>query len=73
MKGDTVESYIARVFPCEPPCDSYGICENCSEATLIRIGAELQAKQTDPAKLDWYEREIKRLREEVVRSGTNTK
>jgi len=52
MKNDTVESYIARVFPCEPPCDSFGVCDNCSNATLIRVGAEIQARQPDPSKVE---------------------
>ena len=37
-----VEKFIQDHFPCIPPCDSFGVCENCSEAKLIRIGAELQ-------------------------------
>jgi hypothetical protein len=53
MKGDTVDSYIARVFPCRklssPPesCDSYGVCDNCCDAALIRAGSEIQSRQTD--------------------------
>lgn len=51
MKGDTVESYIARVFPCrklsDPPesCDSFGVCDNCCDAALIKAGAEIQSRQ----------------------------
>lgn len=52
MKKDTVESYIKRVFPCETPCDSFGLCENCFDANLIRVGAEIQARQPDPSKID---------------------
>lgn len=61
MKDDTVQLYIARVFPCRktctPPeaCDSYGVCDNCCDATLIRIGAELQSRQ--------YEKENKNDKE----------
>jgi hypothetical protein len=48
-----VEAYIARVFPCRknevPPeaCDSYGVCDNCCDATLIRVGAEIQLREAD--------------------------
>jgi len=38
MENDTVESFIARIFPCKPPC---GVCENCCKARLIRVGAGL--------------------------------
>lgn len=57
MKGDTVDSYIARVFPCrkfsDPPeaCDSWGVCDNCCDATLIRVGAELQRGHGDMKKI----------------------
>ena len=39
-----VEEYIKKNFPCEPPCDSYGICDNCCDATLIEVGGELATK-----------------------------
>lgn len=25
-------------FPCEKPCDSFGVCDNCSDALLLRVG-----------------------------------
>lgn len=30
--------YAARLFPCEPPCDSYGVCSNCIEQKIFFIG-----------------------------------
>jgi hypothetical protein len=46
-ENETIESYIAREFPCTPPCDSYAVCENCSDAFLIRVGAEIQKRQDE--------------------------
>lgn len=40
----TVRDYIERVFPCEPPCDSWGVCDNCTDAGLICVGMELTLK-----------------------------
>ena len=42
-----VEEYILRVFPCQPPCDSLGSCDNCNDAILIRVGAEIQKKEDE--------------------------
>jgi len=34
-----MESLIKKLdMECKPPCDSYGICDNCGEAILVRIG-----------------------------------
>jgi len=45
---DKIENECRERFrlECEPPCDSYGVCENCCEITLIRVGAELAVKYT---------------------------
>ena len=39
-----IEEYILRVFPCQKPCDSFGVCDNCCNATLIRAGASIRDK-----------------------------
>lgn len=44
-KPKAVDKYIDRVFPCEPPCDSFGVCENCCTATKIRAGESLARKE----------------------------
>lgn len=35
------ENYVADVYPCEPPCDSYGICSNCHEKLCFGAGYNL--------------------------------
>lgn len=41
---EKLEAAIARLskegFPCTSPCDSFGICDNCTEALIYRIGAK---------------------------------
>lgn len=32
------EAYVAKVFKCEPPCDSFGVCSNCCEAIVFGAG-----------------------------------
>jgi hypothetical protein len=32
------QAFHDRMFPCEPPCDSYGVCDNCCEANVFRAG-----------------------------------
>lgn len=32
------KEYIAKMFPCEVPCDSYGICPGCAEAAVFGAG-----------------------------------
>ena len=46
-KPSKVDEFIKRVFPCSPPCDSFGICENCCDAILIKKGAELEKSERD--------------------------
>lgn len=26
------------MFPCTPPCDSFGVCDNCCEARIFDVG-----------------------------------
>lgn len=33
-----VERGARDLFPCNPPCDSHGVCDNCVDAKLVRIG-----------------------------------
>lgn len=40
---------------CEPPCDSHGMCDNCYEIHLIRIGAEW-ADAFPPTREYWAKR-----------------
>lgn len=47
-KQETVAQFIARVLPCTGSCDHFGVCENCIEADLVRVGASIQSKQ-EPA------------------------
>jgi hypothetical protein len=30
--------YVQKLFKCEPPCDSYGVCSNCNEETIFHAG-----------------------------------
>jgi hypothetical protein len=32
------EAYVQKLFPCTPPCDSWGVCDNCCEKTLFLAG-----------------------------------
>lgn len=32
------QAYADKLWPCQPPCDSYGVCENCCERTLFHAG-----------------------------------
>lgn len=32
------QTWLDKHLPCEPPCDSYGVCSNCSDAKLFRVG-----------------------------------
>lgn len=51
--SDEAKAYVAKVFPCEPPCDSWGVCSNCCERTVFlagynigyRVGAEHERTQ----------------------------
>jgi len=31
-------AFCDRMWPCEPPCDSYGVCSNCCEKTIHHAG-----------------------------------
>lgn len=35
------QDLIAKLFPCEKPCDSYGICEGCYEKIIFQAGYNL--------------------------------
>lgn len=59
-KEDTVASYIARVFPCDGTCDSHGRCENCTEAILIHVGADIKGREM-AAKVEHYEKALKEI------------
>ena len=32
------QAYVDRMFPCEKPCDSYGVCDNCIDRSLFQAG-----------------------------------
>ncbi len=32
------KAYVTRLFTCEPPCDSYGVCDHCIEAAIFHAG-----------------------------------
>jgi len=36
-----LERKAGETFPCTPPCDSFGVCENCCERKVFLIGAKL--------------------------------
>jgi hypothetical protein len=55
------EEFIARMFVCEPPCDSYGICEACMEETIFLAGynfgyraSEKRVPGKQPDGSEWY-------------------
>lgn len=31
-------TYMAKMFPCTKPCDSYGVCEGCLDSSLFQAG-----------------------------------
>jgi len=62
---EKVHEYIAKNFPCEPPCDSFGVCNNCCDAKLIRVGSQLE--QTPPP-LSQEERDWIALQKRTINS-----
>lgn len=44
----SAEEYISENFKCEPPCDSHGVCNNCCDARLVRVGASLERDANPP-------------------------
>lgn len=36
--------FADKLFPCEPPCDSYGVCSNCCERMTFEAGYEFGFK-----------------------------
>lgn len=36
--SEEAKAFVAKCFPCEPPCDSYGICSNCAEEVCFASG-----------------------------------
>lgn len=36
--AEETKAYIERNFPCEPPCSSLGVCDNCCEKTVFLAG-----------------------------------
>jgi len=36
--------FADKLFPCEPPCDSYGVCSNCCERMTFEAGYEFGLK-----------------------------
>jgi len=60
---DWIKKFSLNKFPCEKPCDSYGVCTNCTDAALIRIGARSiadhlmplveAAKEVKSSAIDW--------------------
>lgn len=42
---NAANEYSSAKFPCEPPCDSYGICSDCGDALCFWAGAKWQHKQ----------------------------
>ncbi len=54
------KEYSSAKFPCELPCDSYGICSGCVEAACFRTGARYQHNQSS-ATIAALRMEIERL------------
>ena len=36
--SDKAKSFMTEMFKCEPPCDSFGVCEACIEKHLFQAG-----------------------------------
>ena len=45
--SEKAKEYIDKLFPCEPPCDSYGVCEHCCEKTIFRAGYNFGARSAN--------------------------
>ncbi len=37
LSADAI-AFIEKIFPCEPSCDSFAICEACMEASIFIAG-----------------------------------
>ena len=50
------DSWRNRVLRCEPPCDSFGICDNCHDAKVFDVGfirgAEQYSQKASQAVMD---------------------
>lgn len=40
------DAYVKKLFPCEPPCDSFGVCENCGDSLIFGAGYAFGLKAT---------------------------
>lgn len=38
LKSKEAVEYAAKLFPCEKPCDSFGVCDGCCEAKCFWAG-----------------------------------
>lgn len=36
--SEKAKEYVSKAFPCEPPCDSLGVCSNCTEELCFGSG-----------------------------------
>jgi len=39
--SDRAKILVDKLFQCEPPCDSYGVCTNCNEQGIFQSGYNL--------------------------------
>lgn len=42
--SEDAKEYVTKLFPCEKPCDSYGICEGCYELRIFEAGYSMGLK-----------------------------
>lgn len=57
------QAFIAKVMPCQPPCDSYGVCENCCDSTTFGAGYNMGWRAA-------LHEAAKQLRESMHRAGS---
>lgn len=54
------KDFIAKVYPCEPPCDSYGVCSNCCDEANFGAGYNMGYRAAE-LQIEELEKRIKEL------------
>ncbi len=66
----TTKAFYDKCYPCVPPCDSYGICEGCSEGLNFLAG---HAKGHAQGRLDGIAEVLSLLKSEEANEFACTK
>lgn len=52
-RDEDAEQYIKKMFPCESPCDSFGICDSCTERNIFESGYNFGIKHARAQDAEW--------------------